>query len=280
MKKLLLILLLLVANGLSGQEITLECPGRDVMEDCWEFVYLNGVTAEDMLTASVMVTPGDSHEIDHVVVKGRQALRFRAENANAYRISLGFNLEHVEWRKSLDETIAKATEAGLAKTDPALLNLMKKARTESITKYPYRGGTCTIQVVKVHEDDPPDDPDPPSPITFENAVKNLTLEAFARGGTEPTATAISQVFANASEGLASGKLKENNVLQHISLGIKRVFTTRPDEAAWADWRSKVTDALDTLRRDGSISNAEELATALREISNGVSRAVLENGASE
>lgn len=281
-KNYLTILLLLCASVALGQEITLECPGRDLGIDCWDFVYINGVTAEDMSQASVMVTPGDGHEVDHVVVRGRQALRFRAKKANAYRVNVGFNVEHVEWRKDLNSAIAKGQEVGLAKTDPALLNALKKASAESAVKYPYRGATCTIQVVAAHvppdEPDEPDEPDPPAPVTFENAVKNLTLQAFAAGGTEPTATAISGVFAKGSEGLTSGTLTQDNVLQHISLGMKQVFKTRPDEAAWAEWRKLVSDALDTLRRDGSISNAEELATALREISNGVSRAVLENGA--
>lgn len=272
------ILLLLVTSLAWGQEIILEGPTSPIYVNCKEYIYYRGIKPEEMAKASVYITPGEGAFFKRGTLEGEPMIAFEGRVPNKYTVTIGINVEHVKWRRSLASTLQEAADVGLDKLDPVLFGKLKQSYTESGTKYPSRGGSIVIEVIPIgHKPpvDPPDPVDPSTPTDFEVGVKNLTAEAIKAGGTRTTAVAISNVFLSAFGSVASGQTTLENALPLVSDGIRQVFKTRTDEAKWVHFRTELGEALDTLRQDGKISTKEEYAGVFKEIANGMSAAAVQ-----
>lgn len=268
------LMLLLVSCVAVAQEITLVGPVSPVSVGCSVEVNALGLKDGEIYKATILVTPEVGVvRIRRAVIEGQQAVIVDFNRPNKYLVSVGFNVQHTEWRKSANVTHRLMLEAGLT-SDP-LTVLQKKIIDESAIKFPTRGGSCVVEVIAEEPETPP--PPPPGPTDFENAVKDETAKAIRSGGTTATALAISDVFGNTANSVESGMtpFENGNALKVAGKSTEKVFSTRPDEKSWAEFRKNLSEAFDTLRQNGEFSTKEGLVEVFREISRGMSRAVNE-----
>lgn len=122
---------------------------------------------------------------------------------------------------------------------------------------------------------PPPGPGPQTP--FEKTVAKLTSEAIAAGGTETTAAAIASVYSLVSDSVADGSIDHDRALDAVGAGVRLVMGQVSDAAKWAQFRTVLGDALDTIRQDGSLATKEQYVKVLKEIANGMNSVTGFNG---
>lgn len=115
---------------------------------------------------------------------------------------------------------------------------------------------------------------PPSTLTpFEQEVKAQTQTVLGNeGGTKTTGAALSEVYSRVSAGVADGSIPPEQALGAIRAATNLVLVEMPDKGSWGGWRTAIGDALTKLQQEGALASKAQMASALRQISNGLNAA--------
>lgn len=143
-------------------------------------------------------------------------------------------------------------------------------------------GTVKANPIRVIRPGPPTDPgDPPPPPPpgnpFEAEVERQTKVVLAAGGTATTGAALSSVYSLVAAEVAADRVIPASALPAVKAATDLVLSKQADGAKWTGWRTAVGDALTILSQQGQLGTKEQIASALRQVSNGLNRATGFNG---
>jgi hypothetical protein len=131
-----------------------------------------------------------------------------------------------------------------------------------------------LRVVRVGAPAPPTNPPPTgTPTAFETAIKSKTAAVIAAGGSKTTAAGLSAVYSLVSSGVADGSIKPEKAFEAVKAATDAVLAAQADRDKWTSWRIDLAAALMTLRDQGLLTSKEQIAGALKEISQGIDAAV-------
>jgi hypothetical protein len=150
---LAVVLLLLVCfqSAFAG-DIVISGPTRPVEVREPVDLPVTGLSDAELPKVRISVTPDGARVTGQRDWQGRASLQFWARSPGKYTITLGLN----EWRRQLDESLFAAKQAGVS---PELLTKHEALLKEYSNLYPFKSGSCVVEVAGV----PFPPPIPPGP---------------------------------------------------------------------------------------------------------------------
>lgn len=118
---------------------------------------------------------------------------------------------------------------------------------------------------------PPVDPDDPVSSARVQAVRLLTDQALARGGTPLTAAKLAGIYALVSGDCSAGRLHPGLAPPLIVAAQDEVLKAAADKAAWVEWKKGVGGLLNKVPGIGSDKTAT--AAALDDVAEGTQLAI-------
>ena len=112
-------------------------------------------------------------------------------------------------------------------------------------------------------------PEQPPPTDLRPAVKQITQEALAAGGSKETATALSGVYSLVADGIKDAKIPPAEALRRLKELTNAVMTLVDDDAMWEPWRAAISEALNTSISRGDLATPAQWELILRDIAAGV-----------
>jgi hypothetical protein len=116
-------------------------------------------------------------------------------------------------------------------------------------------------------------PDPaPGPTQLEKDIEAEAKAALAAGGTPTTGAAFCEVFYIVSGAVADGTIPPEQAIGMANVATKAVMTKATDSVRWVAFELKVRNELINGDAQGKWKTKDDFAGALRQISNGLSKA--------
>lgn len=120
---------------------------------------------------------------------------------------------------------------------------------------------------------PPTNPPPGNnPTPFELEIETQARNAIQLGGSLTTGAGFSEVYAIVSDGVSKGTIDHTRCLEAVNLGTAAILSRSADGAKWSTFELTTRNALQTLDARGNFKTKDDYAAALKQVSNGISRA--------
>lgn len=122
------------------------------------FIPVNNLDEDEFLASTITVTPKKGAVAFRVY--GAPLIIFQGNEPGKYTVSIGRNVQHIEWQKALAESV---TYAKSAKAPADFILKLENLHDDALSQFPSRGGSCVVEVAGavVVPTDPTDPLTPP-----------------------------------------------------------------------------------------------------------------------